>query len=123
MQIFKTISVIVLAHILTGCVYHQTTLPDIDRNVSVIHINQVEDVHTTCNEGASTNYPRLIAQYQGCARWSETKTLKSTGREYNTCIVTIGETVNFEVLGHEVMHCFTGNFHGDEPVREELAAR
>lgn len=123
MQYFTILSTLLATQVLTGCVYPQTTSQDIHRNVSVIHINQVKDVHKTCNEGAGTDYTRLIAKYQGCARWSETKTLKSTGREYNTCIITIGETINYEVLGHEVMHCFTGNFHGDEPVKRELAIR
>lgn len=119
----KGVFLAVMAFILSGCVYPQKNIPHIDQSVSVIHINQVADVHKSCNEGAGTNYPRVIAKYQGCARWSETKTLRSTGREYNTCIITIGESVNLEVLGHEVLHCFVGNFHSDTSDKNELASR
>lgn len=108
---------------IVGCTYPQKPMPEMHRNISVISIKQVDDVHQSCNEGAGTNYPRLVAKYQSCARWTDNKTLRSTGREYNTCEITIGRSVNMEVLGHEVLHCFVGNFHGSDNHRDEVAVR
>lgn len=111
------------ALLVTGCTYPQKPLPDLQRNISVIKIKRVEDVHASCNAGAGTNYPRIVARYQSCARWTSNKTLKSTGRDYNTCEITLGQDVNLEVLGHEVLHCFVGNFHGGDSHRSEVAVR
>ena len=106
-----------------GCTYPQKPMPELQRNVSVIQIKLVDDVHDSCNASAGTDYPRVVAKYQSCARWTSNKTLQSTGREYNTCEITVGQSVNMEVLGHEVLHCFVGNFHGGETHTNELAIR
>lgn len=108
---------------IAGCTYPHKPMPEVQRNISVIQLKFVKDVHDSCNEGAGTNYPRIIARYQSCARWTSNKTFKSTGREYNTCEITVGQSINHEVLGHEVLHCFVGNFHGGENYSEELAER
>lgn len=113
----------ITAFAIAGCTYPQKPMPALERNVCVIQIKLVDDVHESCNIGAGTNYPRVLAKYQGCARWTANKTLKSTGREYNTCEITLGKSVNMEVLGHEVLHCFVGNFHGEDKQRNELASR
>ena len=115
--------IVCTALMITGCTFPQKPLPELQRNVSVLQIKVVDDVHDSCNEGAGTNYPRVVARYQSCARWTPNKTLKSTGKEYNTCEITVGHNVNLEVLGHEVLHCFVGNFHGGDSRRSELAVR
>jgi len=115
--------IVCTALMITGCTLPQIPLPELQRNVSVLQIKVVDDVHDSCNEGAATNYLRIVARYQSCARWTPNKTLKSTGREYNTCEITVGRSVNLEVLGHEVLHCFVGNFHGGDSRRSELAVR
>ena len=119
----KQIFFLIAALTLVGCTYPQKPMPDLDRNISVIKLKLVEDVHASCNQGAGTNYPRVVARYQSCAKWTSNKTLKSTGREYNSCEITLGKSVNMEVLGHEVLHCFVGNFHGEDKPRNELATR
>ena len=119
----KKILCAILALFIVGCAHPHKPMPLVHHDISVVKLKFVEDVHESCNEGAGTSYPRLIAKYQSCARWTASKTFKSTGRQYNTCEITLGKNVNMEVLGHEVLHCFTGNFHGGESHRDDLAAR
>ncbi|NRP15695.1 hypothetical protein XMA152_001353 [Marinobacterium sp. xm-a-152] len=98
-------------------------MPVVHRNISFIQLKFVEDVHESFNEGAGTNYPQAVARYQSCASWTPNKTFKSTGRKYNPCEITLGQGISNEVLGHEVLHSFEGNFHGGENYSEELAER
>ena len=45
-----------------------------------------------------TYHPVIAA----CAGWDRTA---------NTCTVVTGTTTTHQILGHEIRHCFEGNFH------------
>ena len=56
----------------------------------------VNDVAAHCAKLTSTPNPTA------CAQWSKTK---------KTCTVYTGKTTTHVYLGHEVRHCFEGDFH------------
>jgi hypothetical protein len=50
-------------------------------------------------------FPDSMSSYRiiaACAGWDQTT---------NTCVVVTGSQTSHQVLGHEVRHCFEGNFH------------
>ncbi len=46
---------------------------------------------------AKISYQGYVA---GCAGWTD-----------NACVVITGSTTTHQILGHEIRHCFEGNFH------------
>lgn len=41
-----------------------------------------------------------------CSGWDHTK---------NTCTIVTGSETSHQILGHELRHCFEGDFHKDKP--------
>ena len=72
--------------------------------------NQVDEPHKVC-EGLSGK--REVFQILGCSKWTDAP--KPGGPR--TCNVYVPrpnnerDTQRFATLGHEVMHCFEGNWH------------
>jgi hypothetical protein len=80
-----------------------------DARVDIVW-NQVDDVHQLC-EGLSGR--KEFFQILGCSKWIE-PTQKGGAR---TCAIYAPrpkderDTQRFATIGHEVMHCFEGNWH------------
>ena len=80
-----------------------------DARVDIVW-NQVDDVHQLC-EGLSGR--KEFFQILGCSKWLEPTARNGT----RTCAIYAPrpkderDTQRFATLGHEVMHCFEGNWH------------
>jgi hypothetical protein len=80
-----------------------------DARVDIVW-HQVDDVHQLC-EGLSGR--KEFFQILGCSKWIE-PTQKGGAR---TCAIYAPrpkderDTQRFATIGHEVMHCFEGNWH------------
>ncbi len=92
-----------LALLLAACTSTQTA-----ENVSVVW-NRVDDAQSTCQ---SVSGRKEIFAIRGCSKWGDTD---KAGRR--TCEIYAPEPKNerdtqaFATLGHELMHCFEGNWH------------
>ena len=104
--------------LLTACA---STTQNPHENVTVVW-NKVDDPHAACVK-LDGNRKEVFA-IRGCSKWSDA----SNGR---TCNIYAREpksemdTQAFATLGHELMHCFEGNWHdrwGHMNPRERQAA-
>jgi hypothetical protein len=80
-----------------------------DARVDIVW-NQVDDVHQLC-EGLSGR--KEFFQILGCSKWAE-PTQRGGARVCNIYAPRPKDerdTQRFATLGHEVMHCFEGNWH------------
>lgn len=88
---------------LSACTSTQTA-----ENVSVVW-NRVDDAQATCQSVAGR---KEIFAIRGCSKWGDTD---KAGRR--SCQIYAPEPKNerdtqaFATLGHELMHCFEGNWH------------
>ena len=71
--------------------------------------NRVEDPHAACQKLSSQ--PQLFA-IRGCAKWNATD---AAGRRVCSIYAPMPrsemDTQRFVTLGHELLHCFDGNWH------------
>ena len=86
--------------LLTACSSVQTTDPVFYSKTKTIQWRRVADVDTYCR----TLLPDLPTGkvYKGCSQWSKVT---------EKCTIVTGLTDNFEIIGHELKHCFAGEFH------------
>lgn len=47
-------------------------------------------------------FKRIAGNLSGCAGWNA---------DFTVCTIVIGEVTTHQVLGHELRHCFEGNYH------------
>ena len=71
--------------------------------------NRVDDVQTVCQNLAGR---KEVFAIRGCSKWNEAD---RSGQRVCTIYVptprTEADTQTFATLGHELMHCFEGNWH------------
>lgn len=93
----------VLLALLAGCTSTQTA-----DNVSVVW-NRVDDPQAACQ---AVSGRREIFVVRGCSRWAD-----SDRAGHRTCSIyapapkSERDAQAFATLGHELMHCFDGNWH------------
>jgi hypothetical protein len=92
--------VAVTVSLLTACSSVQTTDPVFYSKTKTIQWRRVSNVDEHCRNLHPDLHSR--SQYQGCAKWY---------RAENKCVIVTGLLDNFEVIGHELKHCFVGEFH------------
>ncbi|MFN2646299.1 MAG: hypothetical protein ABR570_15025 [Burkholderiales bacterium] len=94
-----------LAGLLAGCV---ATPPAPGDQVAVVW-NRVDDAQKTCE---SLSGEKQIFRLRGCSKWNDTN---AAGQRvcsiYTTAPRSELDTQAFVTLGHELMHCFDGNWH------------
>jgi hypothetical protein len=79
------------------------------REIVTVVWNRVEDPHAACQELTGK---KEIYAIRGCSKWSD-----SARPDTRVCTITTRlpksemDTQAFATLGHEVMHCFEGNWH------------
>lgn len=82
--------------------------PAINNTTNTVDITweYVDDIETTCNairaNTGGTPYPYAV---QACSRWSKNIFGKTV------CTITTSKNPTYWNIGHEVRHCFQGNFH------------
>lgn len=70
-------------------------------NTSTITIRSVDNVREACEaESRKRGNNGFGFALNACAFWEDKK-----------CTIIVGPKVNNDILGHEVRHCFQGNFH------------
>jgi hypothetical protein len=77
-------------------------------NVSIVW-NKVDDPHVTCQ---NLNGRKEVFAIRGCSKWNESN--RSGARVcniYARAPKSENDTQAFATLGHELMHCFDGNWH------------
>ena len=71
--------------------------------------NRVDDVQAVCQNLAGR---KEVFAIRGCSKWNDTD---RSGQRVCTIYVPIPrnetDTQTFATLGHELMHCFDGNWH------------
>ena len=97
---------LLLVALVAGC-SSQPVVPD--ERIAVVW-NRVEDPHQTC-EGLSGR--KSFFNVLGCSHWTEA----SASGAPRTCSIyapaprSERDLQRFATLGHELMHCFDGNWH------------
>lgn len=89
----------VTVSILTGCSSTSSTELFFYNKTRVVEWRKVNNVDAYCRARMAKPDPRVV--YGGCADYQ---------RE-DKCVIYTGPTENLELLGHELKHCFVGNFH------------
>jgi hypothetical protein len=77
-------------------------------NVTVVW-QKVADPHAACQK-LDGNRKQVFA-IQGCSKWSDSSNGKRVCTVYTRAPKNEMDTQAFATLGHEVMHCFDGNWH------------
>lgn len=65
-----------------------------------IEVKYVNEPHVECTR--RVNHSSAL----GCAYWNNEK-----------CWIIIGQKTSYTIIGHEIRHCFEGNFHGIQASR------
>lgn len=74
-------------------------------NKSTITWRPVENVQAECDkESKRLGHGGFGYPVEACSFWEKTSF-------NNACTIISSKTVNFHTVGHEVRHCFQGNFH------------
>lgn len=92
------------------------------RDNVVIVWNKVDDPNVACRK--LDNQPDLF-RIRGCSKWSDASNGTRVCSIYTREPKSESDTQAFVTLGHEVMHCFDGNWHdrwGHMNPRERQAA-
>jgi len=90
---------------LAACATSQRTTDD---HVTVVW-NRVEDVQTVCQ---NLSHSKEVFAIRGCSKWVDG--FRAGERVCNIYVPTPRnemDTQRFATLGHELMHCFDGNWH------------
>lgn len=107
-----------LAALVAACA---STTQDPRDNVAVVW-NKVDDPHATCQQ---LDGRKEIFRIRGCSKWSDASNGVRTCSIYARAPKSELDTQAFATLGHELMHCFDGNWHdrwGRMNPRERQAA-
>jgi hypothetical protein len=100
------IVIVALALLLQACA--NTTNEARERGVILVW-NRVEDTQAACQELMGR---KEIYAIRGCSKWSDTQARGArVCNVYTRLPKTETDTQAFATLGHEVMHCFEGNWH------------
>jgi hypothetical protein len=76
-------------------------------NVTIVW-NRVEDPHAVCN-GLTPR--KEVFAIRGCSKWSDASGGRRICNIYTREPKNEADTQAFVTLGHELMHCFDGNWH------------
>ena len=72
---------------------------------SNITIRVVKNIEEMCRKNGRKNLHQITSKnVEACSTWSF-----SGGK--STCIIFASKDIDYWILGHEVRHCFQGNFH------------
>jgi hypothetical protein len=93
-----------MATLLPACA---TSPPPPDAGVAVVW-NRVEDPHTACESlSGRKNFFNVL----GCSHWSRAAGAPRVCSIYAPAPRNERDLQRFATLGHELMHCFDGNWH------------
>ena len=99
----KKIAVIALLLLVPACA-STTNAP---RDTVAVVWNRVDDPHAACQELTGK---KEIYAIRGCSKWSDSGDVRVCNI-YTRLPRSEADTQAFATLGHEMMHCFEGNWH------------
>jgi hypothetical protein len=88
--------------LLTACSSVPSTDPIFYSKTKTIQWRKVPNVNEYCQQAMPHKKLKENEVFYGCAVWS---------RVESKCIIVTGYTDNLNVIGHELKHCFAGEFH------------
>lgn len=97
---------IISAAVISGCATYQhpahnpTVVVEVGQRTTQVAWVVVEDVNATCRQLGIVKYPGM--EIYACARWR---------RDFSYCEIYTGKNTTHHALGHELQHCFDGNYH------------
>jgi hypothetical protein len=94
--------VAVTASLLTACSTTPTTSPISYSQTTKIQWRKVPNVDEYCRQALPDKKSKETKVYQGCAVWSKVE---------SKCTIVTGYKEDLAVIGHELKHCFNGEFH------------
>ena len=94
----------VIVSLLTACSasVRPTTEPVFYSKTTTIHWRKVPNVNEYCQRMLPNKKLKQNEVFAGCAVWSKVEP---------KCTIITGYTDNLQVIGHELKHCFAGEFH------------
>jgi len=114
----KALAVSLVLIALAACA---STAPEPRGNVTIAW-NKVDDPHAECQK---LDGRKELFRIRGCSKWSDASNGGRTCNIYAREPKSELDTQAFATLGHELMHCFDGNWHdrwGHMTPRERQAA-
>lgn len=115
MKLVNTLVVLVVIGLTSGCA--STSLNGVEKEAPVSVIwHQVDDPHKECSQKAGTQIFKIL----GCSYWNDEEKIgigveeKGRGRVchiYAKKPESHKDVQRFATLGHEMMHCFEGQWH------------
>ena len=85
--------------------YDMFSLENSQAKTTIISIKVVKNIEETCRKLGSKRAHQLTSKYvEACSMWS-------LSGSQSTCTIFTAKDIDFWILGHEVRHCFQGNFH------------
>ena len=77
---------------------------DVKKNVHTVQVSwyAVGNVKQVCDDLFKAHGIKTIFMVQGCAVWKE---------DFSQCTIITSTNTSTHILGHELRHCFEGNFH------------
>ena len=100
----KRIALIALLLLVPACA---STTNEPRETVAVVW-NRVDDPHAACQELTGK---KEIYAVRGCSKWNDSASNVRVCNIYARQPKNENDTQAFATLGHEVMHCFEGNWH------------
>ena len=91
----------IIVSLLTAC-STTTTEPIFYSKTTTIQWRKVSNVHEYCRQALPHKKLKENEIFYGCATWSKVE---------SKCTIITGYADNLTIIGHEVKHCFTGEFH------------
>ena len=88
--------------LLTACSSQPTTDPIFYSKTTTINWRKVPNVNEYCRQLLPNKKLKENEAFAGCAVWSKVE---------SKCMIVTGYMDNLTVIGHELTHCFTGEFH------------
>lgn len=99
---------------LTACVpllfacAHSGQPIDAEKQIRLITYESTAEVDSACRDAGYKTLPFPLTVIEGCAVWTDQAcTILARGPTGGS------DTDAFRVLGHEALHCFGGDWHGD----------
>ena len=79
---------------------------DLITDTVLVTLVTTDDVNKACNaKNRQLGFALFTHRVQGCAFW------RANDRGQMTCTIVVGHRTNNDILGHEIRHCFQGEFH------------
>ena len=75
-----------------------------EASTAIISWEVVGDVDRVCRKLARDTGRDIRDHIEGCSVWRDVFGIRK-------CVIVIGERVSHDTLGHEVRHCFQGDWH------------